>query len=332
MSDQLIDNLKKDATVKYVLDLHNCPVCFRIMVAPIYQCKVGHLICSKCIVNLAVPKKCPSCRDEMKKPYIRSLIAEQISEKVTESVPFECIHEGCDYTDSIGKVREHENKCDYRSIMCMYHGCTKTFETSKDAVHHYQEVHSVPILPEQKGASECYEFSVSYARDKFHASRIIRYQGHYFLLWGNCTSLTKNQLWRWTFASLENGDALSDYLHTEACTLQVGEDDERCIKVSGTVMRSFVGAVIDHKSLRLICDVPTMLSWGSDYSSVEALSSSSSTIKCAIRITFPEQPDTDASKVERDQKLVHAKRHSASSHQNESSGVERRSKRIKTGK
>lgn len=39
--------------------LFECPVCFEIVLPPIMQCHVGHLVCSSCRPKLSC---CPTCR------------------------------------------------------------------------------------------------------------------------------------------------------------------------------------------------------------------------------------------------------------------------------
>lgn len=39
--------------------LFECPVCFEIVLPPIMQCQVGHLVCSSCRPKLSC---CPTCR------------------------------------------------------------------------------------------------------------------------------------------------------------------------------------------------------------------------------------------------------------------------------
>ena len=45
--------------------LFECPVCFEIVLPPIMQCQVGHLVCSSCRPKLSC---CPTCRGTLGKP------------------------------------------------------------------------------------------------------------------------------------------------------------------------------------------------------------------------------------------------------------------------
>lgn len=53
--------------------LFECPVCFEIVLPPIMQCQVGHLVCANCRPKLSC---CPTCRGPLgnnNKRYVRSL-------------------------------------------------------------------------------------------------------------------------------------------------------------------------------------------------------------------------------------------------------------------
>lgn len=46
--------------------LFECPVCFEIVLPPIMQCQVGHLVCASCRPKLSC---CPTCRGTLGKYY-----------------------------------------------------------------------------------------------------------------------------------------------------------------------------------------------------------------------------------------------------------------------
>ncbi|CAO2174430.1 unnamed protein product [Urochloa humidicola] len=48
-------------SVTVELEVLDCPVCFEPLRPPIFQCAVGHLICSSCFSKLPNPKKCHHC-------------------------------------------------------------------------------------------------------------------------------------------------------------------------------------------------------------------------------------------------------------------------------
>lgn len=47
--------------------LFECPVCFEIVLPPIMQCQVGHLVCASCRPKLSC---CPTCRGTLGKCFV----------------------------------------------------------------------------------------------------------------------------------------------------------------------------------------------------------------------------------------------------------------------
>lgn len=50
--------------------LFECPVCFEIVLPPIMQCQVGHLVCANCRPKLSC---CPTCRGPLGMKNILSI-------------------------------------------------------------------------------------------------------------------------------------------------------------------------------------------------------------------------------------------------------------------
>mmetsp|Transcript_31837 Transcript_31837/g.101418 ORF Transcript_31837/g.101418 Transcript_31837/m.101418 type:complete len:262 (+) Transcript_31837:202-987(+) len=105
------------------VDLLECPVCFEIMGAQIFQCSSGHTLCSGCLGRLHA---CPSCRCVFKKHKpIRCLALEHLAEKVKLS----CEFEGCKEEVSASKMAEHKASCSHRPIRCPT--CNQAFAKKK---------------------------------------------------------------------------------------------------------------------------------------------------------------------------------------------------------
>lgn len=69
----VLDDALKELIINH-LDLE-CPVCFDIPDAEIFQCMKGHLICSMCRKKL---KKCPTCRENYTRPTPRNIAMERL--------------------------------------------------------------------------------------------------------------------------------------------------------------------------------------------------------------------------------------------------------------
>jgi len=88
-----------------------CPVCLIIpRSAPVYQCPLGHIVCSECIPQLST---CPICSTPYLKPHGRSLIAEKWLETLDRGCRYEVV--GCDFSthQSRGLI-DHEASCSFK--------------------------------------------------------------------------------------------------------------------------------------------------------------------------------------------------------------------------
>jgi len=94
-----------------------CPVCLIIPRSPpIFQCRLGHLICSDCHPRLPRPyrsRRCPVCQAKYCNPPTRNFLAERLIECIDRSCRFD--FRGCDsrFTDS-SSLTSHEALCPYR--------------------------------------------------------------------------------------------------------------------------------------------------------------------------------------------------------------------------
>ncbi|CAG7729907.1 unnamed protein product [Allacma fusca] len=97
---------------------YECPVCFEILAAPIFQCNNGHLLCEVCIPEL---QTCPICRQELPKKRVRNLEVEKIVKKQKFSCPNRS--SGCTAMLKCDMIEDHRIDCLF-SIMnfCPYLG------------------------------------------------------------------------------------------------------------------------------------------------------------------------------------------------------------------
>lgn len=94
-----------------LVDLYECPVCFKSALPPIYQCQDGHLVCSRCHPRV---NSCPTCRGYL--GSIRNLALE----KLASSLLFPCRYAsvGCLITLPPVDKERHEKLCDFRPCSC----------------------------------------------------------------------------------------------------------------------------------------------------------------------------------------------------------------------
>jgi len=94
-----------------------CPVCLIIPRSfPIYQCRLGHSICSEChprLPRLYRSRRCPVCQAKYCNPPTRNFLAEKVIECVRRTCRFD--FHGCDFSvsDSSSLV-SHETTCQFR--------------------------------------------------------------------------------------------------------------------------------------------------------------------------------------------------------------------------
>jgi len=93
-----------------------CPVCGRISVPPIMQCRNGHVTCNQCRLKV---QSCPMCREI--DIDIRNLFAEKAVTFM--SLPCEFRTYGCKVEIKYNDKEQHERTCKYRPYICPYIEC-----------------------------------------------------------------------------------------------------------------------------------------------------------------------------------------------------------------
>ncbi|KAJ8929155.1 hypothetical protein NQ314_018179 [Rhamnusium bicolor] len=93
-----------EASNNLVRECLKCPVCNKYMLAPIFSCNIGHVICNKCTSKL---KYCPTCKIRIEET--RNLPLEAIA----ENIEFRCsnVKDNCDFFGNIKMICEHEAMC-----------------------------------------------------------------------------------------------------------------------------------------------------------------------------------------------------------------------------
>jgi len=103
--------------------LVECPVCLSLPREDraVPCCPRGHFVCSPCLNNLfrqGRPRNCPTCSVPMGQG--RSLLALT----VVKNAQHECGHQGCDVKLNFDQIKDHEEKCVWRLILCPGKGTT----------------------------------------------------------------------------------------------------------------------------------------------------------------------------------------------------------------
>lgn len=94
-----------------IVDLIECQVCLDPILPPVYQCKLGHLICSKCKPSLT---RCPTCNDHIID------IRNTVMDKICDSLRYPCrnVETGCNEIICLRDKNSHEDNCRFKMYNC----------------------------------------------------------------------------------------------------------------------------------------------------------------------------------------------------------------------
>ncbi|CAL4957871.1 unnamed protein product [Urochloa decumbens] len=122
-------------SVTVELDVLDCPVCFEPLRPPIFQCAVGHLICSSCFGKLLNPKKCHHCC--CTSGYNRCHGIEKIIGSI--QVPCSNTRYGCSMKTNYYERGDHETTCPHAPCFCPDTGCSFSGSTGMLQEHFIDE-------------------------------------------------------------------------------------------------------------------------------------------------------------------------------------------------
>lgn len=105
-----------------------CPVCARIALPPVMQCRNGHVTCNSCRIKV---QSCPMCREI--DIDIRNLFAEKAITYM--SIPCEYKSFGCRVEIHFKDKEMHERQCRYRPYICPYIECDHKLAADAVVLH-----------------------------------------------------------------------------------------------------------------------------------------------------------------------------------------------------
>ncbi|KAJ1261698.1 hypothetical protein BS78_09G050500 [Paspalum vaginatum] len=131
----------EDVTVEDT-DFLDCGVCFLPLKRPIFQCDVGHVVCSPCCEKLKAMGKCHLC-GVASSTYRRCHAMEQLVGSIRVPCPH-AVH-GCAARPAYHDRENHRLVCVHAPCHCPGEACS--FVGSTDALlDHFIEVHNWPCL------------------------------------------------------------------------------------------------------------------------------------------------------------------------------------------
>ncbi|GJM96020.1 hypothetical protein PR202_ga12822 [Eleusine coracana subsp. coracana] len=123
--------------VKMEMSVLDCPVCYEPLSPPIFQCGVGHVLCSTCCTQLT---KCPLCSGTA---FQRCFAMERVVESVV--VPCSFAKDGCAQEIAYLNKKKHEETCRYGPCFCPESGCN--FTGPSTALLDHFTTHKWPSTP-----------------------------------------------------------------------------------------------------------------------------------------------------------------------------------------
>ncbi|XP_037417315.1 E3 ubiquitin-protein ligase SINA-like 11 [Triticum dicoccoides] len=121
------------------LDALDCSVCYDHLRPPVFQCVMGHIICSSCYGNLLNKDKCHVC--SITGGYNRCIAVEQILESVR--APCSNNKYGCTVKMHYHELKDHEKSCPRAPCFCPEAGCGFAGSTGV-LLRHFTDDHGWP--------------------------------------------------------------------------------------------------------------------------------------------------------------------------------------------
>ena len=192
-----------------IQNLIECPVCMQVpRESPIFQCENGHLVCKNCKPRLP---HCPQCRIFV--GHTRNLLAEKLISKIKHKCKF--AENGCG-TEKIWEFLPiHETNCPYRTIPCLFKGCSESMMVNKFNAHFAKHHKSQCVGLDGTLKNNVYEF-VPQRHQDFQCIGIIETSEHRFFV---MTDQTNGYLSKYVFIN-----ALSDNYKKYDCSFKVEID------------------------------------------------------------------------------------------------------------
>uniref|UniRef100_A0A0E0FFJ7 RING-type E3 ubiquitin transferase n=1 Tax=Oryza nivara TaxID=4536 RepID=A0A0E0FFJ7_ORYNI len=110
--------LDSEISVKMDSRVLECSICFEPLKSPIFQCDIGHVVCSACLGKIG--ENCHMCCKTT--GYSRCFALEQFIDAI--KVACSNAKYGCDEFLPYYQKEKHENECIHVPCFCPVHGCS----------------------------------------------------------------------------------------------------------------------------------------------------------------------------------------------------------------
>lgn len=120
----------------------DCGVCQCPLKPPIFQCEVGHMVCSECSEKMAAAETCHVCRRTLAGGYKRCYGAEHIVESLRVPCPNKAY--GCSFMLARYDESVHLQVCQYPPFHCPAEDCVFITGNQTALLEHFQNTHKWP--------------------------------------------------------------------------------------------------------------------------------------------------------------------------------------------
>uniref|UniRef100_A0A0A9FGD6 RING-type E3 ubiquitin transferase n=1 Tax=Arundo donax TaxID=35708 RepID=A0A0A9FGD6_ARUDO len=156
--------------VSMELDFLDCPVCFHPLRPPIFQCAVGHVVCSSCLAKL--PDRCHCC--SLTTGYNRCYIIEHVVDST--KVPCSYDNLGCTQKITYYEKEDHEKVCPHAPCFCPETGCSFSGSTMM-LLDHFSAKHKWHSASARLSYNKAFRIHISLGSTVLQSE-----EGHLFLV------------------------------------------------------------------------------------------------------------------------------------------------------
>ena len=256
------DEVQPHIEAAAVLRQLECSVCLEIILPPILQCELSHLLCTRCWNKLPTPRKCPTCRVALGSGRCHAL--EQLAAAL--SVPCRHALRGCTWVTSYSAAADHGSVCDFRDVTCPESGCDwkgcrtalmAHFEDSEDHHVSHEDSESVGLFVLQLGVlDEHGAVRAGYNHSSYnfdgHGFISVMYTHHddesTSLQMLFCGPESERRKYKYKYKLISNEEDVEDEVQYKAVPLSIHMDH------SEEGIRNTPGLHITMPTLRRLCD------------------------------------------------------------------------------
>lgn len=147
MKPSFLTKAKNKQVLRCLKDNLECKICFTPMNGEVWQCKEGHIVCSKC--KISCEDNCAYCKTPIQS---RNRVLEELFSNYT----IYCSHENCKYKCfNNEQMQKHKEECIHKPIKCMF--CKSFILPDKTSILNHFISHHKSMFATKKEAKGMYK-------------------------------------------------------------------------------------------------------------------------------------------------------------------------------